>query len=268
MDTRQLVKGTTLYLPVQVAGALFSTGDAHGCQGDGEICVTGLEAPMYATMRFRVEKRSIPAPAVPHRARPAHARRRRRLVLRHHRRRRRPVRERAERDPRDDRPPRRRARPLARGRLRALLARRRPEDQRDRRRRRSSSSPPSCRRRSSRSSRSSARARPAGPAWRSGRRRRRPGPAFGQHHGDRDLRVVRRGEGDEPGGGVLGVLGDVGGGDELGRAGLAGDGDAGDRGGLAGADRDDGDHHVAHLAGDLGADRRACARAWCRRRGA
>ena len=62
MDTRQLVAGTTLYLPVQVEGALFSTGDAHGCQGDGEICVTGLEAPMYATMRFRVEKRSIPAP--------------------------------------------------------------------------------------------------------------------------------------------------------------------------------------------------------------
>ena len=61
MDTRQLVAGTTLYLPVHVEGALFSTGDAHGCQGDGEICVTGLEAPMYATMRFRIEKgRSIP----------------------------------------------------------------------------------------------------------------------------------------------------------------------------------------------------------------
>src|SRR5215213_7491011 len=62
LDTRQLVRGTTLYLPVEVDGALFSTGDAHGCQGDGEICVTGLEAPMFATMRFRVEKRSISAP--------------------------------------------------------------------------------------------------------------------------------------------------------------------------------------------------------------
>ena len=63
MDTRQLTAGTTLYLPVHVAGALFSTGDAHGCQGDGEICVTGLESPMFATMRFRVEKgRSIPSP--------------------------------------------------------------------------------------------------------------------------------------------------------------------------------------------------------------
>jgi acetamidase/formamidase len=63
MDTRQLVRGTTLFLPVRVEGALFSTGDAHGCQGDGEICVTGLEAPMFATMRFSLQKgRSIPAP--------------------------------------------------------------------------------------------------------------------------------------------------------------------------------------------------------------
>jgi acetamidase/formamidase len=63
MDTRQLVRGTTLYLPVQVAGALFSCGDAHGCQGDGEVCVTGLEAPMYAGLRFTVEKgRTIPSP--------------------------------------------------------------------------------------------------------------------------------------------------------------------------------------------------------------
>ena len=61
MDTRQLVRGTTLYLPVEVEGANFSTGDAHGCQGDGEVCVTGLEAPMYASLRFYVEKgRSSP----------------------------------------------------------------------------------------------------------------------------------------------------------------------------------------------------------------
>jgi acetamidase/formamidase len=63
MDTRQLTRGTTLYLPVELDGGLFSCGDAHGCQGDGEVCVTGLEAPMYAALRFRVEKgRSIPAP--------------------------------------------------------------------------------------------------------------------------------------------------------------------------------------------------------------
>jgi acetamidase/formamidase len=63
LDTRQLVRGTTLYLPVHVEGAMFSTGDAHGCQGDGEVCVTGLEAPMYATMRFTVQKgHNLPAP--------------------------------------------------------------------------------------------------------------------------------------------------------------------------------------------------------------
>ena len=63
MDTRQLNQGTTLFLPVQVPGALFSTGDAHGVQGDGEVCVTGLEAPMYASLRFTLEKgRTIPSP--------------------------------------------------------------------------------------------------------------------------------------------------------------------------------------------------------------
>jgi len=56
MDTRQLTKGTTLYLPVQVPGALFSCGDAHAAQGDGEVCVTGLESPMYGALRFTVQK--------------------------------------------------------------------------------------------------------------------------------------------------------------------------------------------------------------------
>jgi acetamidase/formamidase len=63
MDTRQLVQGTTLYLPVQVDGALFSCGDAHAAQGDGEVCVTGIETPIGATLRFTLEQgRSIPAP--------------------------------------------------------------------------------------------------------------------------------------------------------------------------------------------------------------
>ena len=63
MDTRQLTRGTTLYLPVQVAGALFSCGDAHAAQGDGEVCVTGLESPMYGALRFTLHKdRPIPAP--------------------------------------------------------------------------------------------------------------------------------------------------------------------------------------------------------------
>jgi len=63
LDTRQLVRGTTLFLPVQLEGALFSCGDAHGAQGDGEVCVTGLEAPMFASLRFRLEKgRTLPGP--------------------------------------------------------------------------------------------------------------------------------------------------------------------------------------------------------------
>jgi acetamidase/formamidase len=63
MDTRQLTRGTTLYLPVQVEGALFSCGDAHAAQGDGEVCVTGIESPMYAALRLTLQKgRSIPAP--------------------------------------------------------------------------------------------------------------------------------------------------------------------------------------------------------------
>jgi acetamidase/formamidase len=63
MDTRQLVRGTTLYLPVQVEGALFSCGDAHAAQGDGEVCVTGIESPMYAVLRFTLENgRALPAP--------------------------------------------------------------------------------------------------------------------------------------------------------------------------------------------------------------
>ena len=63
MDIRQLVRGATLYLPVQVDQALFSCGDAHGAQGDGEVCVTGLEAPMFASLRFSLYKgHSIPGP--------------------------------------------------------------------------------------------------------------------------------------------------------------------------------------------------------------
>ena len=63
MDTRQLVQGSTLYLPVHMDGALFSCGDAHGAQGDGEVCVTGIEAPMAGRFRLSVERgRTIAAP--------------------------------------------------------------------------------------------------------------------------------------------------------------------------------------------------------------
>ena len=56
IDTRHLTAGTKLYLPVYVQGALFSAGDCHGAQGDGEVCVTGIECPMSFSLRFQVIK--------------------------------------------------------------------------------------------------------------------------------------------------------------------------------------------------------------------
>lgn len=63
MDIRHLNAGNTLLLPVQVPGALFSAGDCHAAQGDGEVCVTGIECPMRFELRFTVHKgRSIQEP--------------------------------------------------------------------------------------------------------------------------------------------------------------------------------------------------------------
>jgi acetamidase/formamidase len=56
VDTRHLTAGTKLYLPVYVDGGLFSAGDCHGAQGDGEVCVTGIECPMTFSLRFGVIK--------------------------------------------------------------------------------------------------------------------------------------------------------------------------------------------------------------------
>jgi len=55
MDVKQLVAGTTLYLPVWVDGALFSVGDAHAAQGDGEVCVTAVEMKARVTLRFGLQ---------------------------------------------------------------------------------------------------------------------------------------------------------------------------------------------------------------------
>ena len=54
MDVKQLTKGSTLYLPIQVEGALFSAGDGHAAQGDGEVCITAIETTMTATLRLSV----------------------------------------------------------------------------------------------------------------------------------------------------------------------------------------------------------------------
>jgi acetamidase/formamidase len=52
MDIKQLTAGTTLYLPVWVDGALFSVGDAHAAQGDGEVCINAVEMSARVTLRF------------------------------------------------------------------------------------------------------------------------------------------------------------------------------------------------------------------------
>jgi len=56
MDLKELTAGTTLYLPVFTPGALFSCGDGHGVQGDGEVCITALETALAGTFRLTVRK--------------------------------------------------------------------------------------------------------------------------------------------------------------------------------------------------------------------
>ena len=56
LDIRDLAAGATLYLPVEVAGALFSIGDTHAAQGDGEVCGTAIESPMDATVTLDLVK--------------------------------------------------------------------------------------------------------------------------------------------------------------------------------------------------------------------
>ena len=54
IDNKELVAGTTLYLPIHVDGALFSVGDGHGVQGDGEVCVTAIETGLAGTFELYV----------------------------------------------------------------------------------------------------------------------------------------------------------------------------------------------------------------------
>ena len=56
LDVRELCAGAKLYLPVFTPGALFSCGDGHAAQGDGEVCINGIECPLDATLRFRIHK--------------------------------------------------------------------------------------------------------------------------------------------------------------------------------------------------------------------
>ena len=54
LDNKELVAGTTLYLPIHVDGALFSCGDGHGAQGDGEVCITAIETGLIGTFELHV----------------------------------------------------------------------------------------------------------------------------------------------------------------------------------------------------------------------
>ncbi|WP_448044274.1 acetamidase/formamidase family protein [Bradyrhizobium liaoningense] len=54
IDNKELVAGTTLYLPIFVDGALFSVGDGHAAQGDGEVCLTAIETGLVGTFELIV----------------------------------------------------------------------------------------------------------------------------------------------------------------------------------------------------------------------
>jgi formamidase len=80
-DVKQLTKGAKLLLPVFVKGALFSTGDGHFAQGDGEVCVTAVEMGATVAVRFKIhkglaKKRTFAGPVFSHPgyfANPSHA---------------------------------------------------------------------------------------------------------------------------------------------------------------------------------------------------
>ncbi|KAJ3991810.1 Formamidase [Lentinula boryana] len=56
IDTKHITAGSTLYLPIEVEGALFSMGDGHAAQGDGASLGTAIETPIVAELRFSVVK--------------------------------------------------------------------------------------------------------------------------------------------------------------------------------------------------------------------
>ena len=74
LDIRDLAAGTALYLPVEVAGALFSVGDTHAAQGDGEVCGTAIESPMNVVLtldlvkdaRLKTPRFTTPGPVTRH----------------------------------------------------------------------------------------------------------------------------------------------------------------------------------------------------------
>jgi acetamidase/formamidase len=60
LDNKDLVVGTTLYLPVHVPGALFFVGDGHAGQGNGEVDITALETSLVGNLEFTVPRAETP----------------------------------------------------------------------------------------------------------------------------------------------------------------------------------------------------------------
>jgi acetamidase/formamidase len=56
MDNRELIAGSTLFIPVFVPGALFAVGDGHAAQGDGEVSQTAIETSLRGRLRLTVRK--------------------------------------------------------------------------------------------------------------------------------------------------------------------------------------------------------------------
>jgi len=61
LDCRDVVEGSVLTLPVEVEDALFSVGDPHAAQGEGEVCGTAVETPMRVRLRFELARGAAPA---------------------------------------------------------------------------------------------------------------------------------------------------------------------------------------------------------------
>ena len=64
LDNKELTVGTTLFLPVHAKGALFSAGDGHGVQGDGEVCINALEICLTGTFTLVLHKRAGAEPVL------------------------------------------------------------------------------------------------------------------------------------------------------------------------------------------------------------
>lgn len=64
IDNKELTAGSTLFLPVHAPGALFSVGDGHGVQGDGEVCINALEIGLTGTFTFILHRKSGAAAAL------------------------------------------------------------------------------------------------------------------------------------------------------------------------------------------------------------